>query len=140
MILHCNFEELGALRSGAVALLGESQGGGPPVAAPPEGREEIESLVQRLTGDLAIETLAEQREVARVVASIVDHLREELDLSVIATHPADESAVSSYFSFAHTLAVLNRLVEMGQEMEALIEVVTGSPVTDEAARTFRFPS
>ena len=55
MILHCNFEELGALRQGANVLLGGSRGGEAPVAAPPEGREELESLMPRLTGDLAIE-------------------------------------------------------------------------------------
>jgi hypothetical protein len=140
MILHCNFEELGALNEGATALLGEPRGGDAPVAAPPEGREEVGSLVRRLTGDLTIETLAEQREVAKAVGYIVDHLRDELDLSIVETHPADESAVASYFLFAHALAVMNRVVEMGQEMEALIGVVTRGGVTDEAARSFLFPS
>lgn len=139
MILHCNYEELGALKQGASVLLGQGRGGGSPVAAPPEGRAEVEALVPRLIGDLTIETLAEQRHVARAVAAIVARLREEMDLFIITAHPADESAVSSYFSYGHSLAVLARVTEMGQEMEALIEVVTGAPPTPEMAETFLFP-
>ncbi len=140
MILHCNFEELGALKSGVAALLGDGRAEGAPVVAPPEGREELEALLPRLTGDLAIETLAEQRWVVRAVSAIVTHLKEEMDLFVLTGHPADESAVASYFHYAHALTVLGRLTEMGQEMEALIEVVTGVPATGEVARTFLFPS
>ena len=139
MILHCNFEELGALKQGASSLLGQGRGEGASVAAPPEGREEVEALLPRLHGDLAIETLAEQRMVLRAVMAIVHRLREEMDLTIMATHAADESAVSSYFLFAHALSVLARLSEMGQEMEALIEVVTGNPPTPEVAATFVFP-
>jgi hypothetical protein len=140
MILTCSFEEIGALRHGASSLLGERSRGQPPVAAPPRGREEVEALLPRLSGDLAIETLAEQRRVLKAVSTILAHLKEELDLWVMSTHPADESAVAAYFSYAHALAVLVRLSEMGQEMEALIEVVTGAPATPEVAATFLFPS
>jgi hypothetical protein len=140
MILTCTFEELGALRYGASNLLGERSRGHPPVAAPPRGRENVEALVPRLSGDLAIETLDEQRQVLKAVAAIVAHLKEEMDHWVMTTHPADEAAVSAYFLYAHALAVLTRLSEMGQEMEALIEVVTGSPATHQVAATFHFPS
>ena len=139
MILRCNFEELGALRKGAAQLLGEAHGGGVPVAAPPEGREEVQALLPRLVGDLTLETLAEQRRVLKAVSVIVVRLKEDMDLSVLAAHPADESAVSSYFLYAHALAVLRRVAEIGQEMEALIEVMTGAPATSSAAATFRFP-
>lgn len=139
MILTCTFEEIGALRQGASNLLGESSRGHPSVAAPPRGREDVEALLPRLSGDLAIETLAEQRQVVEAVSIIVDHLKEEMDLWVVTTHPADESAVSAYFLYAHALAVLARLSEMGQEMEALIEVVTGAPATPQVAATFLFP-
>ena len=139
MILHCNFEELGALKQGARVLLGHGRGGASPVAAPPEGREEVEGLLPRLTGDLTIETLAEQRRVVRAVSVIVERLRDEMDLSIISTHPADEAAVATYFLYGHALAVLARVTEMGQEMEALIEVVTGAPPTPELAETFLFP-
>ena len=139
MILHCNFEELGALKQGADVLLGESPGASSCVAAPPEGMLEVEALLPRLTGDLSIQTLAEQRRVARAVAAIVDRLKEEMDLFVVTAHPADEFAVAGYFQYAHALSVLARVTEMGQEMEALIEVVTGAPPSREVAESFLFP-
>lgn len=139
MLLRCNFEELGALRKGAAQLLGEAHGEGSPVAAPPEGREEVQALVPRLVGDLTLETLTEQRQVFKAVSLIVAHLKEDMDLSILAAHPADESAVSSYFLYAHALAVLHRIAEIGQEMEALVEVMTGVPPTPATAATFRFP-
>jgi hypothetical protein len=139
MILRCNFEELGALKKGASALLSEDSGGRAPVAAPPEGRAEVEALLPRLSGDITMETLSDQRRVLRAVLAIVERLKEEMDASVLATHPAEESAVSSYFLYAHSLSVLHRIVELGQEMEALIEIMTGAPATPELAATFRFP-
>jgi len=139
MIFRCNFEELGALKEGADVLLSESSGEGSTVAAPPEGREEVEALLPRLSGDLTLETLADQRKVLKGVTVIVSRLRDEMDSSVLATHPADEFAVSSYFLYAHALAVLDRVSRLGQEMEALIEVVTGAPPTPEVAVSFRFP-
>jgi hypothetical protein len=139
MILHCNFEELGALRKGATSLLGNAPGESLSVAAPPEGREEVEALLPRLAGDLSLSTLSEQRSVLKGVTVIVARLKSEMDASILDSHPADESAVSSYFLYAHALSVLNRVVELGQEMEALIEVVTGAPATGEVVTTFRFP-
>lgn len=139
MIFRCNFEELGALKEGADALLSESSGEASTVAAPPEGREEVEALLPRLRGDLTLETLADQRKVLKGVTVIVARLKDEMDASVLATHPADELAVSSYFLYAHALGVLNRVSRLGQEMEALIEVVTGAPPTPEVAASFRFP-
>jgi hypothetical protein len=47
--------------------------------------------------------------------------------------------VSAYFDFAHALSVQARLYELGLEMEALVELVTGGPVTEELARDFVFP-
>ena len=139
MILHCNFEELGALKRGADVLLGNSSGEGSSVAAPPFGREEVEALLPRLSGDLKLETLADQRRVLRGVTAIVARLKDEMDVSVLTTHPAAEVAVSSYFLYAHALAVLMRVSELGQEMEALIEILTGAPATPEVATSFRFP-
>ena len=139
MILHCNFEELGALRKGAQSLLGHPPREGAPVVAPPEGREEVEALLPLLSGDLVFETLADQRSVLKGVMAIVTRLREDMEITILAAHPADETAVASYFLYAHALGVLNRVVEVGQEMEALIEIMTGTPASDEAAATFRFP-
>lgn len=140
MILHCNFEELAALRQGAASFLERSREGEATVVAPPEGRREVSALLPRLSGDLAIETLQEQRQVHRALAAIVANLREEMDLSILATHPADESSVAGYFLYAHALTVLARVSAMGEEMEALIEVVTGSPVTPALAASFVFPN
>lgn len=139
MILRCNFEELSALKRGAHGLLMEGAVDRSTVAAPPEGLEEVEALSPRLHGDLSMETLSEQRRVLKGIEAIVSRLKEEMDAAVLATHPAEESAVSSYFHYAHALGVLRRLIELGLEMEALIEVVTGSPADPQVASTFRFP-
>lgn len=139
MILRCNFEELGALRQGARTLLAHGSRGGALVVAPPEGLEYVGALVPRLSGDLAVETLTEQRQLFLAVSAIVSTLREEMELAILSSHAADETAVADYFLFAHAFSVLGRLSEMGQEMEALIEVVTGSPPTPEAALSFVFP-
>jgi hypothetical protein len=63
----------------------------------------------------------------------------QMESAVLATHAADEDAVSAYFDFAHGLTVLHRIEEMAEEMEAMIELVTGDSPSAEAARTFRFP-
>jgi hypothetical protein len=140
MILHCTYEELGALRQGAKSLLDRSTRGEHVVVAPPQGRREVAALVSRLTGDLAIETLQEQRQVLKALTAIVTSLKDEMDLCIVATHPADEASVAGYFLYAHALAVLARLSAMGEEMEALIEVATGAPVTPAVAASFIFPN
>ncbi len=139
MILHFNYEELRALRSGAHAFLGDEPGEQAAVLAPPESRARVEALVPRLDGDLSLPTLAELRAVAAAVDVIVSYLRVEMELTVLATHPADEVAVATYFDFAHALTAHRRLTDLASEMEALIEVVTGEPVTFAAAADFRFP-
>lgn len=139
MILRCNFEELRALKEGARMVLEGEGGRGASVAAPPEGRTEVERLLPRLDGDLTIETLAEQRAVASALETIVGALRAEMEETVVAHHPAEDAAVEAYFAFSHALTVFSRVREMGQEMEALIEVVTGDEPGEEIARTFVFP-
>jgi hypothetical protein len=71
--------------------------------------------------------------------AVVRLLRLEMEVHVIETHPAHEYAVAAYFDFAHAFSVLARVRQIGQEMEALIEVVTGSPATSETSRSFVFP-
>lgn len=63
-----------------------------------------------------------------------------MDTVVGETHPAHEGAVAAYFDYAHCLSVLQRLFEMGSEMEAMIEVTTGQPVDGVAAASFHFPN
>jgi len=139
MILAFNFEEMTALSHGARALLHEGEGDGSPVAAPSATRASVEFLLPRLVGDISVRTLAEQREIERGVDAVVAHFRVEMEERVLATHPADEEAVGAYFDFAHALAVLGRVQEMGAEMRALVEVMTGKPPNRSTARNFVFP-
>ena len=140
MILHVNYEEIQALRAGARMFLAQAGSvGRGAVLAPTESRARVEALAPRLQGDLSLETLAELRKAQTGVAAIVESLRVEMESAVLATHPADEAAVAAYFDFAHGLSVASRLREMAEEMEALIELVTGEAPSLEAARTFRFP-
>jgi hypothetical protein len=140
MILACNYEEVTALSHGARALLGESfTEPHSPVAAPTEAREAVEAILPRLTGYLSFTTLADQQVAELAVNSIVEHLREAMEVNVGVTHPAAEEAVAAYFDFAHALSVLFRLRELGAEMRALLEVMTGRAVDAESAETFHFP-
>lgn len=139
MILHCDFEELRALKEGARIVLEGGADEGGPIAAPPAGRAHVQRLLPRLDGDLTIETLDEQRSVALALDVIVEGLRAEMESAVVAYHPAEDTAVDAYFAFSHALTVQNRIQEMGREMEDVIELVTGEKATDEVARTFVFP-
>lgn len=141
MILHMDFEEVQALSSGVELVLAALHSEtGSAVIAPPEALADAESLRPRLTGDLSIDTLAEQRRIRRAVALVCDHLRERLESKVIEYSPGHEDAVHLYFDYAHVLTVLDRLDRMGAEMSAMIEVMTGRPVTDAAAATITFPN
>lgn len=139
MILHCNYEELRALKEGARIVLEQGGGEGAPVAAPPAERTRVERLLPRLEGDLTIRTLADQRRVVAALSMIVDVLRVEMESALVATHPGEEAAVEAYFDFGHAYSVLDRAREMGEEMEALIEVVTGEEPAEDVARSFVFP-
>jgi len=139
VILYFNYEELRALKAGAQTLLEGESGNCGSVLAPPQSRAQVEALVPRLEGDLSLPTLSELRAVAAAVDVIVACLRVEMEVTVLATHAADESAVAAYFDYAHALTVSRRLADMATEMEALIEVVTGERVTAAAAADFRFP-
>jgi hypothetical protein len=139
VILHFNYEELVALRSGARVLLHQQDAGEGSVLAPSEERARVEALVSQLEADLSLSTLHELRGVQAAVHAIVECLRIEMESSVLATHAADEGAVAAYFEFAHGLTVSHRLQVMASEMEALIELVTGAPPTSETIRSFQFP-
>ena len=139
MIVHCNFEELTALKAGARQVLDGYAPEHGMIAAPPEEREQVVALMPQLGGDFSVTTLAQQRSLLHAVSIIVGILRIEMESMVTANHPAHEGAVSAYFDFAHALSVQARLYEVGLEMEALVELVTGEPVTEEFARDFVFP-
>ena len=139
VILHFSYEELRALRTGAdVFLEGESAATGS-VLAPPESRARVEALLPLLHGDLSLSTLEEVWGVQTAVTAIVECLRVEMESLVVTMHAADEGAVASYFDFAHAFIVSHRIGELASEMAALIELVTGSPPTNETARDFQFP-
>jgi hypothetical protein len=140
MILSVNYEELRALATGAELLLsGHEQHPDAPPAASAEALGRVERLLPRLGGTFEIDTLAEQRDVRGAVSTISDFLHSRMDSKVLEHHPAHEEAVSFYFDYAHTLAVLGRLDEMGTEMRAIIELTTGHPATPETAAGFVFP-
>ena len=139
MILHCNYEELTALKAGARVLLeGEGKAGGG-VLASSELRAHVEALLPRFEGDISVSTLDEVRSVERTLIAVVERLRVEMEATVVATHAADEGAVAAYFDFAHGFAVAHRVRELAAEMEALIELVTGSQPTPETVVSFDFP-
>lgn len=139
VIFRCNYEEISALKHGARALLDGGEGDRHAVAAPPAAHAEVTALLPRLEGDLSINTLGELRTLQLAVDAIVTLLRVEMEAAVAATHPADEQAVAAYFEFAHGFAVLTRLREMGGEMEALIELMTGGTASTDEIRDFVFP-
>lgn len=139
MILRCNYEEVAALEYGGRTLLAESEESEFWVVAPAPTRAAVQEFLGQLDGDVSIPTLQDQRRMERAVGAIVQVLRQEMERTVIATHPADEPAVAGYFDFAHALTVLSRLRQMGQEMRAIIEVMTGAPPTPEVERELVFP-
>ena len=126
MILHCNFEELRALASASEMILSDAYARAGAVVAPPESVGMVELLVPRLVGDMSIETLDDQRRVQGAVSFICRDLHRRLDDKIIETHAAHEEAVALYFDYGHSRSVLHRLTEMGNEMEAIVELIGGS--------------
>jgi hypothetical protein len=139
VILHCTYEELSALGAGGERVLAEAGAGLSVVIAPPEVVADVEALLPRLNGDLSITTLAEQQSVARAITFIVAELKQRMDSLVIEAHAADEYAVQAYFEYAHSLAVQDRVVRLGAEMHAIIELLTGSPPTPDMLHGFAIP-
>ncbi|HEX2077052.1 MAG TPA: hypothetical protein VHG08_05065 [Longimicrobium sp.] len=137
MILRCNFEELRALASAGetVVAAAEAASAGP-VSAPAEGVAKVEMLLPRLTGDFSIETLEDQRRVRHAVAVIVDDLHARLDQTIIEHNPAHEEAVALYFDYGHSRTVLHRLDQMGSEMQAIVDLITGGHPEHGGAITF----
>jgi len=140
VIVTFSFEEIQALRHGGDVVLARDPGSGPvAVAAPPEARVRVESLLERLEGDLSMRTLAEQRRAQVAIGTIVRALLDRMHYEIDASHPASEPAVAAYFEYAHARTVLLRIREIGDHMTALIEVVTGAAPDDLVAESFAFP-
>lgn len=139
VILYCTFEELSAMSAAAERVLAEAGSGSTVVVAPPEVVADVEALLPRLHGDLSLTTLAEQQSVMRAVTYIVAELKQRMDAAVLEEHAASEYAVAGYFEYAHALTVQDRVMRIGAEMSAIIEVMTGRPATADTARTFEFP-
>jgi hypothetical protein len=135
VILHCNFEELRALAAASELIVADSHGQAGAVAAPPESLVMVEQLLPRLTGDMSIETLPDQRLVQKAVHFLVGDLHRRLDERIIEAHPADEEAVALFFDYGHSRSVLHRLELMGAEMEAIVELIGGGA----AAAGMTFP-
>jgi hypothetical protein len=129
VILHCNFEELRALSSAIELMATEAGRYGAAVSAPPEGVAKVEQLLPRLTGDVSIESLDDQRRVREAVGILVADLHRRMDDKVLEFHPAHEEAVALYFDYAHGRTVLHRLDRMGAQMEAIIDLISGDRST-----------
>jgi len=136
VILHCNFEELRALMSASELIVAESHDHWGGVAAPPEGVVMVEQLLPRLTGDVSIDTLDDQRRIESAVSYIVRELHRRLDQKIVETSPGDEEALHLYFDYGHSRTMLNRLSLMGTEMSAIIDLIGGS---SQAAAGITFP-
>lgn len=140
MILHCNFEELRALSTGVELVLSEpAVSATSAVAAPAEAVALVEMLAPRLSGDLSVGTLAEQRQLREAVSLICASLHLRMDERILEFDPAHEEAVNLYFDYAHSRTVLDRVDRMGSEMDAIIELITGEPATSETAALVTFP-
>lgn len=136
MIMHCSYEELTALDNAIERVLEAIESGG--VAAPPGVLPDLEALAPRLDGDISIETLEEQMSIQKAIEFLLEDARERTDTFILDEYASAESAIRSYFEYAHLLTVLDRVRRMGHEMRSIIELMTGKPPTDEAAGRIAF--
>jgi hypothetical protein len=139
VILYLSFEELAALGSCAERVLLADIVSGHGIAAPPQLVADVEHFSQRLTGDIAIASLEDQRTLQLVVRHLLDSSRAAMDEAVILQHAAAESAVAGYFEYAHVLSVSHRLHAIGEEMAAIVQLMTGDDPDSEGGRRFSFP-
>jgi hypothetical protein len=102
----------------------------------PQFLAEVEQFAQLLVGDVAVESLEQQRSMRRVVDDLLGRCHRRMDALVTEQHAAAESAVAAYFDYAHVLTARSRLDVIGEEMAALVHVMTGetrSPRADAAS-------
>ncbi len=140
MLVRCTFEELTAFTAAAErALLSAASAGNVSVAAPPRELDDVEALLSRVDGDFDLDTLAQQRSAARALDLILDELRERVDGTILEQFVGAEDAVIAYFDYAHVLTLRDRVRRAGEQMEAVIELMTGAPPTEESASSTTFP-
>jgi len=132
MILHCSFEELTALDAAVERVLDAVDHGG--VAAPPDVLPDLEALAPRLDGDITLETLDEQAGIERAIEFLLAEARDRTDTLILDEYAFAESAIQSYFEYAHLLTVLDRVRRIGHEMRSIIEVMIGRPPDRAAGR------
>ena len=136
MILYCSFEELSALSASIERVLDAADTGG--VAAPPDVLPDLEALAPRLTGDIDVDSLAVQQSIERAVGHLLADARDRLDDTILQQYPAAEAAIEAYFHYANLLSVQGRVGRIGEEMQALIELMTGKPPSKETAGSISF--
>lgn len=136
MILRMSFEELSTLNAAVQRLLDEPGRGG--VLAPPGVLAELESRMP-LSGDISILTLAEQGRLLGAVDTVLDHLKRRMDAFVLEQYVGAEDAVNAYFDYANVLTTRSRLIGLGDEMAAMIEVITGDEPTSVDPEDIGFP-
>jgi hypothetical protein len=138
-LVRCTYEELTALTAGAERTLQAAAiGGGVGVAAPPRELADVEALLARADGDIELRTLHEQRSVARALDLIVATLHGLMESSVLEAYVGAEEAVVAYFDYAHVLTFRERVRHVGEEMEAVIELMNGAPASPDVAREITF--
>jgi hypothetical protein len=138
MILHCTYEELTTLGVAAGRVVSAAEGSSR-VAAPPQALADVAMLQPRLTGDLSVTTLEDQRAVERAVEYLLEELRDRMNEYILMQHVGSEDSVNAYFDYAHVYALRDRVRGVGREMIAMIELMTGAPPTLETARAVTFP-
>lgn len=140
MILHCDFEELQALKGGAELVL-DSRDVQWTTAheAEPDVIAEVTRLHEVIGGALSVPSLAEMDSLMEAVELITDTLHDQLRATILDFEPSHEAAIALYFDWARSQGVLHRLSEMAAEMTALIELMTGASPTAETAASVTFP-
>lgn len=138
MILHCVYEELTALAGTAQEALAASPWASAVVVAPPEAVVRVESLLARLSADIELATLSEQQGVEQALDFLVAYAKDRMDSIVVEQYAESEDSVNAYFDYARIVSVRDRVREIGNEMAALIELMTGTPPTPESARQITF--
>jgi hypothetical protein len=138
VILYLSFEELAALGSSAERVLFAHAATGHGIVAPPQLIEDVEQFAQRLTGDITVSSLQDQRSLQLVVKHLLEHAHTQMQEAILLQHAAAEGAVAAYFEYAHVLGVSYRLTAIGDEMAAIVQLIGDDP-DSESGRRFSFP-